>query len=91
MADWIETECEKVVCDICGFTSYNYGSTGTRTMRCDECRAEQRNMLFGQKTEETYYEDEDEILRGKCSIHGEFIGDAIGCPECFALEQEQGE
>lgn len=33
---------------------------------------------------ENYYEDEDGILRGKCSIHGEFVGDAIGCPQCFA-------
>ena len=42
--------------------------------------------------EEKYYEDEDEILRGKCSNnkHKEFIGDAIGCPECF-MEQESAE
>jgi hypothetical protein len=33
---------------------------------------------------ETYYDDEDGILRGKCAVHGEFVGDAIGCPQCFA-------
>jgi hypothetical protein len=36
------------------------------------------------KMAETYYDDEDGILRGKCAKHGEFVGDAIGCPQCFA-------
>lgn len=38
--------------------------------------------------EETYYEDEDGVLRGKCKDHGDFIGDAIGCPECFSEDME---
>lgn len=36
-----------------------------------------------------YYEDEDGILRGRCSRHGEFVGDAIGCPQCFAEGEER--
>jgi len=44
------------------------------------------------KMNEKYYEDEDGILRGICSIHGEFVGDAVGCPECFAIsEGHEGE
>ena len=35
-----------------------------------------------------YYEDEDGILRGICSKHGEFVGDAIGCPVCFGESEE---
>ena len=38
--------------------------------------------------EETYYTDEDGVLRGSCPRHGEFVGDAIGCPDCFAEQEE---
>ena len=38
---------------------------------------------------ETYYEDEQGTLRGRCPVHGEFIGDAIGCPKCFGEGEER--
>ena len=38
--------------------------------------------------QERYYVDEDGVLRGNCPKHGEFIGDAIGCPKCFAESEE---
>ena len=37
----------------------------------------------------TYYQDDDGILRGRCTMHGEFIGDAIGCPKCFQEAEER--
>ena len=40
------------------------------------------------KRETKYYEDEEGILRGVCPEHGEFIGDAVGCPDCLAREEE---
>ena len=36
-----------------------------------------------------YYEDEDQVLRGHCSKHGAFVGDAVGCPSCFAESEER--
>lgn len=36
----------------------------------------------------TYESNEkgDDVI-GTCSQHGSFVGDAIGCPGCFALEE----
>ncbi len=37
----------------------------------------------------TYQDSEDGLdVVGNCSLHGSFVGDAIGCPECFALSEE---
>jgi len=36
-------EAETVICDVCGFTAQNYGSTGTRTLRCSGCVPEEDN------------------------------------------------
>jgi hypothetical protein len=33
-------------------------------------------------------DDDDETVIGTCSKHGEFVGDAIGCPACFAECEE---
>jgi hypothetical protein len=37
----------------------------------------------------TYYEDEERNIIGRCEAHGEFIGDAVGCPECLSEEESR--
>lgn len=32
---------------------------------------------------------EDGIIRGVCDKHGDFIGDAIGCPYCFQDDEDE--
>ena len=32
------SETETVICGRCGFTTYNFGSNGTRFVRCSDCQ-----------------------------------------------------